>query len=226
MPDQDSELEEDFLKEEVEDLLKTADDPIFSEEEKDDIPPSTSDIMQETLNRMGTEKAETFKSGGEAIINNLFKNGMMPQDALNISPQQTENLYAQAYQYYNTGKYKEAQAIFSSLMFVNAYEPKYMFGHAACSHMLEKYEIAAKTYMQVGSIDSLNPIPYYHAADCYIKLEDNLSAIIALKLAVKRSEGKPEYELIKDRSLMTIKQLEEKGMEMKKENGGNEKEGV
>lgn len=227
-PTEDSSLkDEDFPKEEIERLVQATEDPIFSAEEvKDDTPPSTSDIMQETLNRMGKEKAEAFKGGGEAIIDNIFKKGMMPQDALNISPQQTENMYAQAYQYYNTGKYKEARTMFSGLMFMNAYEPKYMFGHAACSHMLEDYELAAKTYMQVGSIDSLNPVPYYHAADCYIKLEDNLSAIIALKLAVKRSGGKPEYDLIKDRSIMTIKQLEEKGIEVKEENRGEKREGA
>jgi len=63
--------------------------------------------------------------------------------------------------------------------------------------------------MHQAIISPDDPVPYYHAADCYLKLNDPFSATVALKMVVKRSGSDPKFATIKERSEMTVKKLEE-----------------
>ena len=70
----------------------------------------------------------------------MFDQGMAPKDAFGINPNALENVYAQGYRLYNTGKYIEALHLFRVLILFNAAEPKYILGLAACFHMLKEYK--------------------------------------------------------------------------------------
>lgn len=168
------------------------------------------DEMLQALMGIAKEDAPKVQSGLTAFTDNILNKGLMPKDALGISDSDAEHMYAQGYQLYNMGKYKDARNIFSTLMMIAPTESKYLFGHAACSHMLKQYPAAAKVYVQQALIDTKNPIPYYHAADCYLELKDEMSALVALKLVVKRSGDSPEYAMIKERSQLTIESLQKK----------------
>lgn len=160
---------------------------------------------------MKLAEGETPKveKGVEALYENIFEKGMMPKDALGIQESDTESLYAQGYQLYNMGKYKDARNVFASLLMIDPIEPRFMFGHAACSHMLEEYETAADMYTHQAMVSPDDPVPYYHAADCYIKIADPFSAEVALNLVIKRSQNRPEFAMIKERAEMTVKKLSE-----------------
>ena len=59
----------------------------------------------ETLGK-NANKVENDKSKNVVTLTNEFlKNGHMPKDILNLSDQQVEGLYAQAYNFYQTGRY-------------------------------------------------------------------------------------------------------------------------
>lgn len=164
--------------------------------------------MIEAVMKIAEDDAPQVKAGFEALFDNIVNKGMMPGDALGVKDTDAESLYAQAYQMYNMGKYKDARNVFMSLTYINPMEPRYIFGHAACSHMLEDYEDAAIMYNNQALIDPEDPVPYYHAADCYIKLGDKFSASVALNLVVQRSGDDPKYAMIKERSELTLKNLE------------------
>ncbi len=165
--------------------------------------------MIDALMELAKDDAPKVKDGLGAIAENMFTKGMVPKDAMGIQDTDAEFLYAQAYQLYNIGKYKDSRSLFGSLMVMDPTEPKYIFGHAASSHMLKQYDTAAKAYVQQAMLSNDDPVPYYHAADCYLQLNDKLSALVTLRIVVKRSTGKPEFETIKERAEMTIKNLEE-----------------
>jgi len=146
----------------------------------------------------------------EAIRGTIAKatrKGASPKDALGLTDAMVEGVYGQAYRLYNTGKYKEAIQIFRLLVMINATEPKYAMGLAACFHMSKDYKTAANTYAVVGVIDPENPISFYHASDCYIQMGDPVSALISLEMAMKRAGDKPEFKTLKDRAMMTIESL-------------------
>jgi type III secretion system low calcium response chaperone LcrH/SycD len=136
-----------------------------------------------------------------------MQTGVIPKDKLGYSDEKIEALYGQAYRLYNTGKYQDAIQIFRMLIILNPPQGKYMLGLAACFHMLKDWENAIKVYTICSIVDSENPIPLFHASDCYIQMRDRASAIIALEMAIQRAKDKQEYQILKDRSLLTIASL-------------------
>ncbi len=154
-------------------------------------------------------KDESKKNKNVAILANEFmKKGHMPKDILNLSEREVEGFYAQAYNLYQTGRYKDAIQIFRLLIMLNAYEAKYALGLAACLHMMKEYKSAVESYTLCCILDSENPIPYYHMSDCFLEMKDPYSAIVALDMAVKRAGNKPEFQMLKDRSKMTMSSLQ------------------
>lgn len=158
---------------------------------------------------IGKEKAPEMQQ----VASKIVQDGMMPKDMMGLSDAMVEGIYGQAYRLYNTGKYRDASQLFRLLIMLNSTDSKYAMGLAACFHMLKEYKNAVSTYAICGVIDPENPVPHYHASDCYINLQDPSSALIALEMAVKRSGNKPEFQTLKDRAQMTIDALKKESAE-------------
>ena len=136
----------------------------------------------------------------KGILSQAINSGIMPRQALKLSDDTMEAIYGQAYNLYNQGKYKEASYVFRLLMLLDYLTAKYMMGLAACQHRLHDYKQAANTYILCGTLDSKNPLPHYHAADCYLQLQAPLLAIFSLGLAVSAAGDQPQYAIIKERA--------------------------
>lgn len=152
---------------------------------------------------IGKETAENF----EKIAAKPVRKAQTPKDAMGLTDAMVEGIYGQAYRLYNTGKYRDASQLFRLLIMLNSVEPKYAMGLAACFHMLKEYKSAADSYAIVGVIDPDSPVPFYHASDCFIQMGDQISALIALEMSLKRAGEKPEYRTLKDRASLTIESL-------------------
>lgn len=138
---------------------------------------------------------------------NIVQKGISPKDAMGVSDEQSEAIYAQAYRLYNTGKYQEAIHLFRVLIFLLPNEYKYSLGLAACFHMLKEYDNAIRAYMVAGLLDGNSPIPHFHASDCYIQMQDPASAILMLDMAINKAANKPEFQILKDRALLMMSSL-------------------
>lgn len=160
--------------------------------------------MSDTVANLAEAESDTAKNAARAISDNIFQKGMLFRDALGVGPERAELVYIEAYQMYQTGRYRDAQRVFTSLVMMNPFEYKYLFGVASCSHMLEEYEAAAKFYMQSVMLDKDNPLPYFHASDCHLHLKDELSAIICLRMCVDLCNNKPEFSSVKEKAEMTL----------------------
>lgn len=126
------------------------------------------------------------------------------KEVLGIDNSTVDDMYSRAYLFYNTGRYKDAAQIFKILITLHSNEFKYTMGLAACHHMLKEYEMAAGEYLVVSSIDPLNPIPFFHASDCYIQIGDKASAALMLEMALKRVNDKKEFVTLKQRAEITL----------------------
>jgi type III secretion system low calcium response chaperone LcrH/SycD len=165
--------------------------------------------LSETI---GQEKNKDF----QAVAAKAVLGGVMPKDVMGLSDAMIEGIYGQAYRLYNTGKYRDASQLFRLLIMLNSTESKYAMGLAACFHMLKEYKNAVSTYAICGVIDPENPISHYHASDCYIHMNDPMSALISLEMAIKRAKNKPEYQTLRDRALLTIESLKKEIADLKK----------
>jgi len=158
---------------------------------------------------IGREMKEKSAAKMREMAGALAEKGGMPKDILGIGDAMVEGIYGQAYRLYNAGKYREASQLFRLLIMLNSVEPKYCMGMAACCHMLKEYAIAVQMYTTCGALDPENPVPHFHASDCYLQMEDPLSALLALEMAVKRAGEQPHYAVLKDRALLTMASLRE-----------------
>lgn len=165
---------------------------------------------------------EIYKQSGKEykeLLEKTAKSAAIPKTLLGLSDEMVEGIYSQAYRLYNTGRYEDAAELFRMLVMINATEAKYILGLAACYHMLKDYNGAVETYAICATLDPESPIPFYHSSDCYIQMNDPLSATIALEMAVKRAGDNPEFQVLKERAQLTIESLQKEqksGKEAKK----------
>lgn len=163
--------------------------------------------VKKAIEKMGLNFGGEQGKDMEKLSKTALYEQLLPKNAMGLSDAMVEGLYSQAYRLYNTGKYKDASQLFRLLIMIDSTEAKYTMGLAACFHMLKEYESAVSTYALCALIDPDSPIPFYHSSDCYIQMKDFVSAIISLEMAVKRAAGKPEFQSLQDRALMTIESL-------------------
>lgn len=185
------------------------------EPEKIEAEGALDDAMITEVQTSAASYEKMFEKGTRNVVDNMFQRGMLLRDASGMGPERAEALYAEAYHLFKTGKYREAQAQFITLVTMNPYEFKYMFGLASCSHLLEKYENAADLYMQSASLEKDNPIPYFHASDCFFNTKDTFAGLAALNMCLKLCGDKPEFSIIKDRAEMMIKSHPVEEMDLK-----------
>lgn len=163
--------------------------------------------IKAALNDLGKD----LGNDNTAIIDDLLKkfvgSGSTPKDILGISDEKSESIYANAYLLYNTGKYGDAIHLFRLLIMMDPSEIKYILGLSACFHMQKEYRKAVDTYSLCAAMDTESPIPYFHLSDCFLQLQDKPSALIALEMAVQRAGDKIQYQILKDRALLTIDSL-------------------
>lgn len=167
---------------------------------------NTKIAIKAAADQVGEHVKETKKEDYQGLAQNAFKGNISIKTLAGISDEKEESVYGQAYLLYNTGRYKEATEVFRVLITINATEPKYMMGLAACFHMMKDYDSAVASYMICTFLDPFSPIPHFHLSDCYIQLEDKLSAIASLEAAIKRAD-KPEFKTLKERCEITLNGL-------------------
>ena len=68
---------------------------------------------------------------------------------------------------YQNGDYIEAKGIYQQLAAFMPYCPSYWEGVGACLQIEKKYEEALKAWSMVSLLNKEDPLPHFHAAECY-----------------------------------------------------------
>lgn len=158
------------------------------------------------LNQLATGPAkETVKT----IVFEAINKGLLPRHALRLEDDTMEAIYSQAYTLYNQGKYQEASYVFRLLMLLDYMTQKYMLGLAACLHRMKEYKNAANIYMLCSTLDSKNPLPYYHSADCYLQMDLPEMASFSLGMVMEVAGDQPQYAVIKERARLMKETLDQ-----------------
>jgi len=168
---------------------------------------SVQEEIKKAAGDIGKELKNEQVANLQKSLQNATRGTKSPKDALGLTDAMVEGVYGQAYRLYNTGKYKDAIQLFKLLIMISPTTPKFIMGLAASFHLLKDYKMAADTYVFLGVIDAENPISFYHTSDCYVRMNDPVSAIVALNMAIKRCGDKPEFKVLKDRAILTLQSL-------------------
>lgn len=133
---------------------------------------------------------ETFKP--------LMTNGVPLYLSRGLSEQDLDAVYVMGYDLYSEKKYKKALRIFQTIAFYNHFDKRGWMGSAACYQLLGRYRKAISCYAYASLIDSQDPVPVFHAIECYIALNSNEEARSALEALLLLTEKRPEFDELKN----------------------------
>lgn len=137
--------------------------------------------------------------------------GLTVAQATNTDPQTLEALYSLAYKYYTVADYANAETIFQALCMFKHDEEKYWLGLAGCRQALEKYQQAIDAYSMAGLSSQLkNPLPFFYASQCFLKMGNKEGAIGSLQsLLTMGDDTNSEHKLCKEKAQEILKLLQE-----------------
>ena len=160
--------------------------------------------LKAALAKMDAQVADESKETLDVLMQRVMEQGMRPKTALNLTDEVMEGIYSHAYNMYNRGMYKEASHIFRLLILLDPLEGRFLMGLGACLHMLKEYKDAAAMYLLCSAYDENNPLPNYHCADCFIKMDTPFDAVLELQEAVRKAGDSPEFAVLVERAQLMI----------------------
>ncbi len=129
-------------------------------------------------------------------------------EALGLSPEQFEALYAVGHNTYAAGKYEDAANFFGILISIQPFDARVYMGFAASLQMQKNYENAALFYQWACGIDQQDPSPMFHSAECYMAMNDVEGAKSALIYTLKRIEASTaDYTALKNKAEVMLANL-------------------
>jgi type III secretion system low calcium response chaperone LcrH/SycD len=117
-----------------------------------------------------------------------------------LTREHLDAIYYVAYQKYAGGNYEQADQLFRCLCFFDHLEKKYWLGLGGCRQLQHRYPEAIEAYTFAMLLDSDDPHPPLHAADCHLALGNREAAISGLTAALEWSGDRPEYRSVRTRA--------------------------
>lgn len=127
-------------------------------------------------------------------LNQAIEQGTTPKAALNLNDEFLESLYSLALQYYRTGNWMNAATVLRSLIALDPLNPKFSLALGMLLHRTKNYPQSIIAYRLSSMLDKTNPIPYFHVADCYMKLNEKEKAVEALEKVIELASDQKIYE--------------------------------
>ena len=133
--------------------------------------------MSENTN---TKLAEELDNEIKDVAKKLFQDGATLGELKGITPRELNAVYQMGLGFYNTGRYDDAEKVFSFLVMFDHLEPKYWLAAGAVQQVKRNFEKAKGAYVQATMLDIHNAKPQYYAAECYFALGQRDDALATL----------------------------------------------
>jgi type III secretion system low calcium response chaperone LcrH/SycD len=105
-----------------------------------------------------------------------------------VSPiplEQEQQFYAVAFGLYEKGDYRSASQLFTQLVLTDPFSAHYWQGLASSKQMAREYLAAVHAWGLVALLREGDPLPHFHAAECFLSLDDKVEALKALDTALR-----------------------------------------
>jgi type III secretion system low calcium response chaperone LcrH/SycD len=93
--------------------------------------------------------------------------------------------YATAFGLYEKGDYRGASQLFTQLVLTDPFSENYWQGLASSKQMTRDYMAAVHAWSMVALLKEGDPLPHFHAAECFLSLEEKEDALKALDAALE-----------------------------------------
>ena len=123
------------------------------------------------------------------IAKKLFQDGSTLAELKGITRRELNAVYQMGLGFYNTGRFDDAEKVFTFLVMFDHLEPKYWLGVGAVQQVKKNFEKAKAAYVQASMLDIHNPKPQYYAAECYLALGQRDDAVATLETLLEYCTG-------------------------------------
>ncbi|MCH9609124.1 MAG: hypothetical protein S4CHLAM45_08870 [Chlamydiales bacterium] len=125
-------------------------------------------MIEEILQLSGIEDPESYIQ--DFLLNRHLKSDTL-QQTFNLSCEQMDLYYRDAYTFYEKEQFKEAADAFHALVLLDPLIKKHWMGLGASYQVQGHYEKAVRAYAMVTLLDSKDPTPHTYASQCLFKLD-------------------------------------------------------
>lgn len=106
-----------------------------------------------------------------------------------FSKHERETIYAAAFGKYEIGEYENAANFFTQLILHDPYDTRFWKGLAASRQMQKNFKAALHAWAVHALLSGHSPASHFHAAECYLSMEEIEEAKKALKMAEMHLEN-------------------------------------
>lgn len=134
---------------------------------------------------MHVDSTDTIDPAVITLLEDLLRGGRalsgLPRDS-------AEALYALAHQLYRQARYVEASRLFAFLVTLNAFDRRFHMGLGASKQMQRHHREALHHYAVASLLDTADPMPLLHSAECFLSIGQRTEARERLRLALGQAE--------------------------------------
>ncbi len=152
---------------------------------------------------------ETKKTLEEALskLGRLIQEGK-PIPIETFTKEDFTTLYTVGYGLYETGDYPQAKRIFHQLVLAKPLQSEYWFGMGSCLQMEKSFTEALSAWAMCALLDGQNPLPHFHAGECYYSLGDIEEGKKAMNLFLQIADESPQLAEEIERARVMLDQWE------------------
>jgi type III secretion system low calcium response chaperone LcrH/SycD len=111
--------------------------------------------------------------------------GITESQVSKVPLEKEREFYAIAYGLYEKGDYRGAAQLFTQLVLTDPFSEHYWQGLASSKQMAREYHAAVHAWSLVALLREGDPEPHFHAAECFLSLEEKEEALKALHAALE-----------------------------------------
>lgn len=137
-----------------------------------------------------------FEAMAQDVMAKVLKEGYTLNQLRGITPDELEAIYSVGFNFYQTGKFAEAEKIFRFLVLLNHLDSKYWTALGAVLQVQKNFDKAIEAYGMATFLDIHNSKSQYFAAECHLlqgNAEKALSALTALETYATSSPTSQEF---------------------------------
>ncbi len=126
------------------------------------------------------------------LAKKMFEDGATLAEIKGITSRELNALYQMGLGFYNTGRFDDAEKVFTFLVMFDHLESKYWLAAGAVQQVKKNFEKAKAAYVQAAMLDIHSPKPQYYVAECYLALGQREDALASLDTLFEYCTGTDE----------------------------------
>lgn len=122
--------------------------------------------------------------------------GISAKEITAIPVEMERQLYATAFAMYEQGDYRSAYQLFTQLVLSDPFSEHYWLGLASAKQMAKDFTAALHAWSLVALLKEGDPLPHFHAAECFLSMDEKEDALKALDAALELTQDAAFIEKI------------------------------